>query len=274
MTTTIHHYQNLHRFAAMGGSYGNVPALKACLQDAQNQQCEPLMFLGDSIGCCGHSDQVINLIREHFDILVAGNHEQQAAAGLTTCGCGYASPEDERISCMAFERSLADLSEQNQQWLGTWPDTAIINTAAGRILLCHGSPAQTNEFLYEAELNEQQLSQWLDQYQAVGFICTHSGLPWIRHLKDGRFAVNCGVVGKPDHDGDPAVHYAILTLEADKVANIVIQRVEYDYLDWAATLEREGVDPIFIEPLRTGVWTSGVASLPAVERSRYLAVLR
>ncbi len=34
----------------------------------------------------------------------------------------------------------------------------------------------------------------------------------MRRLADGRFAVNCGVVGKPDHDGDPSVHYALIDL--------------------------------------------------------------
>lgn len=266
----VYQFQNLRRFAAMGGAYGNVPALKACLQDARNQFCEALAFIGDAVGFCGHSDEIVDLIRNHFDILVAGNHEQQAAAGLTTCGCGYASPEDERLSCLAFERSLADLSESNRHWLGTWLDTGVIGSAAGRILLCHGSPAQTNEFLYESELDEQRLLNWLDEHQAVGFICTHSGLPWIRYLPDGRFAANCGVVGKPDHDGDLAVHYAVITVADASVFDVEIRRVEYDYLDWVSTLEREGVDPIFIEPIRTGVWTSGVDSLPLTERSRYL----
>ncbi len=46
------------------------------------------------------------LIRDQFDILVAGNYEQQAAAGLTTCGCGYASEEDECIGGIIFEHAL------------------------------------------------------------------------------------------------------------------------------------------------------------------------
>lgn len=266
----VYQFQNQRRFAAMGGTYGNVPALKACIEDARNQQCEVLAFLGDAIGYCGHSDEIVDLIRDQFDILVAGNYEQQAAAGLITCGCGYASEEDERIGGLIFERALACLSTSNRKWLGTWPDTAVIESVAGPILLCHGSPGQTNEFLYESELDDQRLLNWLDQHQAVGFICTHSGLPWIRHLPGGRFAANCGVVGKPDHDADPAVHYAMVTVEKASVQEVTIQRVEYEYHNWADTLECEGIDPVFIEPLRTGIWTSGLTSLPTVERNRYL----
>lgn len=251
------------RFAAMGGVYGNVPALDACLADAQANGCDLRLFLGDAIGCCGHSDETVHRLRAQFEVAIAGNHEQQAAAGALTCGCGYASAEDERLSCLAFAYAMADLSSANRQWMGTLPDAAILQTSAGRILLCHGSPAQTNEFLYEATLDDERLNQWLDQFEAVAFICTHSGLPWVRPLEQGRLAINCGVVGKPDHDGDPAVHYALLDIH-DSQLRATIQRVEYDHLSWANILEKEGVDPIFVEPLRTGWWTTGVASLPSV----------
>ncbi|MDR9404633.1 MAG: metallophosphoesterase family protein [Halothece sp. Uz-M2-17] len=259
---------NTQKIAAFGGIYGNILAFEACLNDAKANRCHSLMFLGDAVGCCGHSDEALHLIHQHCDIYIAGNHEQQAAAGSTRCGCGYASPEDERLSCLAFEYALQDLSEENQEWMGKWADTAIVNTPLGRILLCHGSPDQTNEFLYESQLDDERLKQWLDEHNAVGFICTHSGLPWVRQFEDGRFAVNCGVVGKPDHDGDPAVHYALLDLSGNQVS-IQIQRVEYDYETWTDTLAEEGVDPIFIEPLKTGIWTTGVSSLPPVEKQRY-----
>lgn len=252
----------------MGGAYGNVPALEACTRHARSRGCDALAFIGDATGCCGHSDEVLGLIRRNFSILVAGNHEQQAAAGSEECGCNYPSAEDERYGCMAHQYALKSLGAQNRQWLGAWPDLALVETAVGKILFCHGSPAQTNEFLYESELDDARLNAWLDHFQAIGFFCTHSGLPWIRQLAGGRFAVNCGVVGKPDHDGDPAVHYALLETPqcAGETGSITIERVEYDSSAWANQLAREGVDEVFVRPLRTGVWTCGVSSLPARER--------
>jgi diadenosine tetraphosphatase ApaH/serine/threonine PP2A family protein phosphatase len=259
---------NPQKIAAFGGIYGNVPAFEACIADAKANNCNTLMFLGDAVGCFGHSDEVLSLIHQQCDIYIAGNHEQQAAAGLTSCGCGYASPEDEHLGSLAFKYALRDLSATNQTWLGTWADMAIVTTPLGDILLCHGSPAKTNEFLYESQLEDERLKQWLDEHEAIGFICTHSGFPWVRQFKDGRFAVNCGVVGQPDHDGDPAVHYALLDLSGNAI-NINIQRVEYDYEGWTQTLTEEGIDPIFIEPLKTGIWTTGVNSLPEAEKQRY-----
>ncbi len=253
--------------AVMGGAYGNVPALQACLRDARGEQCDTLAFIGDALGCCGHSDEVLALVREHVDVLVAGNLEQQAPAGAATCGCGYASAEDERWGCMAFERALESLSDESRRWLDTWPREAVVETHAGRLLLCHGSPDATNEFLYASQLEEKRLRDWLAAYEAIGMFCTHTGLPWVRAFDDARFAANCGVVGKPDHDGDPAVHSALVDLTGGSPA-VEIRRVAYDHEAWADQLAREGVADVFVEPLRTGVWTTGVASLPAAEQHR------
>jgi hypothetical protein len=78
------------------------------------------------------------------------------------------------------------------------------------------------------------------------------------------------VVGKPDHDGDAAVHYALIDLPKYREPELEIRRVTYDHEGWAQTMETAGIAPIFVEPVRTGIWTTGVASLPSSERFRWL----
>jgi diadenosine tetraphosphatase ApaH/serine/threonine PP2A family protein phosphatase len=258
------------RLAAMGGSYGNVPALEACLDDAAGANADVRAFLGDAIGCSAHSEEVLARVRGRFDVLVAGNHEQQAAQDADSCGCGYASPEDEALSCEAFRLATEALTPDSKAWLATWPERAFVELDGGRILLCHGSPGHTSEFLYELELDDLRLEAWLDRWDVRGFVCTHSGLPFVRRLRGGRFAVNCGAVGKPDHDGDPAVHYALIDLPRDQDPTIEIRRVGYDHEAFARRCEALGIADVFVSPLRTGVWTVGVASLPPGERHRPL----
>lgn len=78
------------RLAAMGGTYGNLSALSACLEDAARAGAEARAFLGDSIGCCGHSEEIVALIRERFDILVAGCIDSYSSA----CRDSGISPEE------------------------------------------------------------------------------------------------------------------------------------------------------------------------------------
>ncbi len=250
--------------ALMGGAYGNLPALQACVADARGRGCDGLCFLGDAIGFAGHSDEVVGYIFAHFDIFLAGNLESQAAGGALSCACGYGAEEDEITGCRSFEWSLRSLGEGNRERLGLLPERALIHTPAGTILLCHGSPAVQNEFLYESTTTDLQLTAWLDQYGVRGIACTHTGIPWTRRLAGGRFAVNCGVTGKPDHDGDTAVHYAFVV--AEEGFTVDIRRVEYPHDGYASRLEIEGVEDIFVSPLRSGVWTCGVKSLPEMER--------
>jgi len=249
----------------MGGIYGNIPALEPCLADASCSGAGIFAFLGDMTGCCGHSDEAITLVRRHFQVVIAGNHEQKAAEGSLDCGCGYSNPDDEKYGCLAHRYAMNSLSAGHREWLKTLPEKVIIETGKGRILLCHGSPDQNNEILYESQLDDSRLVGWMTQHGTVGICCTHTGLPWVRNLADSRVAVNCGVVGKADHDGDPSVHYALLRAEGDSFS-AEIRRVEYDHEAWARQLETEGVDQIFVRPVRTGIWTIGVASMPEWEQ--------
>ena len=195
----------------------------------------------------------------HVRICAGGGGQPPSLPRL--CGCGYSNPDDEKYGCLAHQYAMDSLSEEHRAWLQTLSDGALIETSQGKLLLCHGSPDQTNEFLYESRLDNTRLEKWLEEYGAIGLGCTHTGIPWVRHLNDQRFAVNCGVVGKSDHDGDPAVHYALLR-QIDYGFDVEIRRVVYDQETWALQLEAEGVDAIFINPIRTGVWTTGVASMP------------
>ncbi|HEY6368454.1 MAG TPA: metallophosphoesterase [Candidatus Binatia bacterium] len=256
------------RLALMGGAYGNVPGLKACIDDANRLGCDLLIFLGDATGCCGHSDETLELLRRNFQVLIQGNHEEEAIAGSEVCACGYGDPDDERYGCMAHRYAMTSLSAMWKTWMSTWPKQAMLEIASGKLLLCHGSLDRINEFLYESELDENRLTGWLEKHSASALACTHTGLPWIRQLSKSGVAFNCGTAGKPDNDGDPAVHYAFLHASSKQPWTVTIRRVEYDHVSWARQLEHENVDPIFTEPLRTGWWTTGVKSLPALEKRR------
>ncbi len=254
------------RIALMGGAYGNVPALEAAVADAKLKGCSVMVFLGDAIGFCGHSDEVLERVWAYFDVFIAGNLELQAAAGMETCGCGYAAEQDERMGRLAMAHALRSLSEPMRKRLSGLADKGILRVGEEKIVLCHGSPERINEFLYESELEMERLQGWLHRYDARGLACTHTGLPWVVFTEAGAaFAVNCGAVGLPDDDGDPAVHYALVAFDKEE-PKVSIERVVYDVDSWARRLEAERMETAFVESLRSGWCSCGLASLPPRER--------
>ena len=259
--------------ALLGCAYGNLPALKACVEDAREAGADVLAFLGDAVGAFGHSAETLAFLRERFDCILAGNHDLEAAKGSEVCGCGYASPEDERASCLGHQHALKSLDSSDRLWLSELPSLSELDTAAGRLLLCHGSPVQVNEFLYASRFDEKRWRGWLKTRDAIALACSHTGLPWVKRLADGRLAVNCGAAGRPDHDGDPAVHYALLDGSGPELT-AEIRRVTYDHESWVTQLKEEGVESTFTETLLTGKWLTGLKSLPegepaALERCRH-----
>ncbi len=243
------------RVAVMGCIYGNVPALAACLDDARAAGCDAVLCAGDVLGFCGHAREVLALVERSCAVVIAGNHEREAVAGTGLCGCGLTDPDDEARSCRASAPQADGLEADDLLAIACWPEQAVVETAAGALLLCHGSPDRINEFLNADD--SERMRGWLDAAEAQVLACSHTGIPWIRDLGDGRLAVNVGAVGKPDHDGDAAVHYAVTD---PAIPAATIRRVVYDHVSWAARLIGEGVDPAIAGQLVTGRWSYGTAA--------------
>ncbi len=95
---------------------------------------------------------------------------------------------------------------------------------------------------------------------------THTGIKWHRPVADDRHAVNVGVIGRPENDGNTRVWYALLT--ADPTLTVEFVSVAYDHEALAREMEREGLPAEFVATIRTGWWTSCLESLPVKERAR------
>lgn len=248
------------RVAVIGCIYGNVPALEACLTDAREAGCDAVLCAGDVLGFCGHAAETLALVERSCAVVIAGNHEREVVAGTGLCGCGHADPEDERRSCAASARQADGLEVADLLRIARWPTQMVVDLPQGALLLCHGSPDRINEFLHQESVERARLRGWLKDAGAQVLACTHTGVPWSLDLTEGLMAVNVGAVGKPDHDGDAAVHYAIIEPARPSAQ---IRRVAYDHHAWAARLVDEGVEPVVANQLVTGRWAWGTSTLPA-----------
>ncbi|MBM4003821.1 MAG: metallophosphoesterase family protein [Planctomycetes bacterium] len=255
------------RLALFGGVYSNYLALEAAIHDARRRAASALYCLGD-LGAFGpFPDRVFPLLRDHGVECVQGNYDDSVGNGLPDCQCGYSDPRDNKFAQLSYDYTLAHTSPENRDWLRGLPREIRSQVDGWRVLLCHGSPRRTNEFLWESATSTHFLEHLRNTYQADVIAGTHTGIHWQRPLSPRGLFVNAGVLGRPENDGRTSVGYTMLQLQPD-CASAEYLSVEYDYPRLAREMQSERLPQEFVETIMTGWWTTCLEILPAKERRR------
>lgn len=268
------------KLALFGGLYSNYLALEAAINDAESREVDAIYCLGD-LGAFGpHPDRVFPLIRERRIGCVQGNYDDSIGNELDNCQCGYTDPRDNYFAQLSYEYTLENTSDDNKAWLRSLPKEIRLNTDGLNVLLCHGSPRKTNEFLWESTTSSAFLDRLCVEHSADVILGTHSGIHWKRELSNGRCYVNVGVLGRPENDGRSCVWSAILRTGADAEPGATVCTasgaavpvtvdfvpIEYDYRRLAAEMRTESLPAEFVETVVSGWWTTCLEILPSRER--------
>ncbi len=255
------------RVVVFGGVYSNHFALEALLQRAHDHGAEAVYCLGDLGGFGPSPEKVWPLLRAGEVATLQGNYEESLASGREDCNCGYTDPRDNHFAGLSYMYTAENCSADFKRWMGELPQRRRIRVGQRELLLVHGSPRQTNEFLFHSTSPISFLEVLLDQESCDGLLCTHTGLHWHRHLPSGRDVVNVGVIGRPANDGRTAVWYALLE-ERGGGLGVELLPLRYDHPSLALEMQQEGLPQEFIDTIRHGWWTTCLEILPARERAR------
>ena len=138
------------RVAAFGGIYSNHLALSAAIEDARARGVDAAICLGD-LGAFGpNPDKVFPILQGSGIPVVRGNYDDSIARELEDCQCGYTDPRDNHYARLSYRYTLQNTSESNRRWMATFPQEIRFRLGNLDVLACHGSPRQTNEFLWES----------------------------------------------------------------------------------------------------------------------------
>lgn len=268
------------KLALFGGLYSNYLALESAIADAQQRNVDAAYCLGD-LGAFGpYPDRVFPLLKQHNIACVQGNYDDSIGNQLDDCQCGYTDPQDNYFAQISYDYTLAKTSDQNRTWLRELPKEIRLQCDGLNVLLCHGSPRRTNEFLWESNSSPAFLERLAEEHQADVVVATHSGIHWQRELNHGRLFVNVGVLGRPENDGNTNVWYAVISTGKDAKSGALLCSVRdlavpvsvefipvhYDHHRLAAEMKLERLPDEFIETVLTGWWTTCLEVLPSLER--------
>jgi len=208
--------------AVISDVHSNLQALQAVLADIHGRGCTRIWCLGDTVGYAANPAECLDLVFEHCEVVLAGNHDlavvgddrasSERAPGMYDGGPGAG---------IALARNV--LGAERIARLATTEPQAVLDN----VELSHGSSRNPIwEYVRTAELATAQLHDQVRELAAVGH--THMPLLWELApgapeavggmMPDGTSVVlergtkrvfNPGSVGQP-RDRDPRAAWALL----------------------------------------------------------------
>lgn len=240
------------RLAMFSDVHANLQAMEVVKTSIQADSFDGVYCLGDLGGYASQPNEVQELIQSMGCLTTMGNYDEGVGFNRADCGCHYIKPFDIEMSNISFLWTREHTSESNKEKLRELPREIRLNVEGHRVLLCHGSPRSTTEYLFENR-SDGFLRQFTpggkDDAHADVIVYGHTHVPYHR-VVDGVHFINTGSVGRPK-DGDPRAGYCVLTIDGLTV-NTKQVRVQYDVELAARRLQHAGLPAYFAEYLRSG----------------------
>ncbi len=195
------------RLGLVADIHGNVDALTATLAEARALGVQRLLCCGDVVGYYYEPAQCLELLAEWETESVRGNHENMLSRLIN-------EPAVELSFRRQFGSGLSvaatTLTPKQLTYLASLPAHKALEIEGKTILLCHGAPWDTDEYVYP----ESQASTFLRcaslgaDYVVMGH--THCQM---EERIGTTVLINPGSVGQPRR-GRPAGHWAVLDLDS------------------------------------------------------------
>lgn len=241
------------RIALFSDVHANLPAMEAVGDHIAASLYDGVYCLGDLGGYAAQPNETQEWIAAMGCPVVLGNYDEGVGFDRADCGCSYTKPFDIRMSETSFQWTKAHTSDTNKAKLREFPREIRFDIGAKRVLLCHGSPRSTTEYLFE-----NRSDGFLRQFTPGGkddaradIICFgHTHVPFHR-VVDGVSFVNTGSVGRPK-DGDPHARYTVLTVDDNGTVRTETVRVAYRVETACERLIAAGLLPYFADYLHSG----------------------
>jgi predicted phosphodiesterase len=242
------------RYAVVTDIHANWAALRAVLEDIDQQGITSLLCMGDFVGYNASPCEVIDAFADRQVQAIRGNHDRYAL-GEQTDLIRPATAE-------AIAHTRRVLSDEHMAFLRGLEDTRMVDN---RILLVHGSLRDRDEYILSTEVAIANYRLFRNDYAGI-YLCFfgHTHMPLIigdgkvtREIEPGHvlqlermspYVINPGSLGQP-RDGNPDAAYAVLDLD-DRT--VTFKRVPYDVEDTQQRIHEAGLQRHLADRLAMG----------------------
>jgi predicted phosphodiesterase len=236
--------------------HANMEALRATMTRMRRKKFDTVICLGDFVGYGANPNQVLDVMRtlRAKKIYIRGNHDRVASGLDNADGFNNAA----KVSALWTRDHLSPVNRSFLRELTVGP------RMHGDALLCHGSPYDEDEYVF----NVHHAAQVLALYHSPFILFGHTHLPAVFSidpemnvsgfavredrtvkLQPGlRYLINPGSVGQP-RDRNPLSSCVIL--DTDK-RTVQFFRTEYDLKKTQSTIRKAGLPEILASRLSYG----------------------
>lgn len=244
------------RALVLSDVHANAEALRAVLARVRRKKFESIICLGDFVGYGAQPNQVLDTLRtmRGRKAYIRGNHDR-VASGLDDAN-GF-----NQAAKAAALWTRDHLSPANRRFLR---DLTIGPVLHNGVMLCHGSPYDEDEYVF----NVHHAAQVLALFNAPMILFGHTHLPavfsidadmnvngfavredaTVRLDPNRRYLINPGSVGQP-RDRNPASSFVLL--DTDK-RTVQFFRVAYDVEKTQSSILKAGLPEILASRLTYG----------------------
>ncbi len=237
------------KIVVLSDIHSNLAALRTALDYIVRLKPDKIVCLGDIVGYGPRPNECVELIQQHCQIYLMGNHDH-AVLGLTDT---YHFNQYAREAINWTRRAL---TIQNKAFL----ENLAFFHSESEILYVHSTPVQPEEWHYI--LSEYEARQYMqDIKQRLCFI-GHSHIPVVFSSADSakyreefdvsdknkKFIINVGSIGQP-RDGDARLCFVVYDTEKQKIKYI---RLEYSIKETYQEILENKLPPFLAMRLFTG----------------------
>jgi putative phosphoesterase len=221
--------------------HGNLPALLAVTAALSELDYDHVLVAGDSLGYYANTSEVLNILASHNALVIAGNHErmyfraQQDENFLAKVTAKYGT---------SIQDSIEKFTTSHLLQVQGMPEQLKLSTESGLVCCFHGSPRNSDEYVYP-DSNLDGLNNFLPD-GTKWVVLGHTHHPMDRMSDSVRY-INPGSVGQPRNQIKKS-QWAMLDTKLDSVQFFQQEYNRDAVIEWAE--QTQGSLPYLADVLR------------------------
>ena len=214
----------IHKIAFISDIHGNVPALKAVLEDIETNKCSEIINLGDSIAIGPNSKEVLDILNSEAIESMLGNHESYYIHGLERQSNMHPEEREHQKWIHAI------LGKEYKRFVQGFPLYNSRQIEHNRVLYLHYPSITTKdnypEFRYISKKQDvNSFRKLFSSYEFDVVVFGHHHVACCVYDEEyNRFYINSGAVGCSK---DQCASYVIVNFEHGEV-KVQHKQVKYD----------------------------------------------